>query len=83
MDLLQALREESRTEIVEQGHFMLRAESTSLVFGFVDDLSFELDPKESVIEVQSASRAGFWDLGVNRRRIERIRERFTTLLARH
>jgi uncharacterized protein (DUF1499 family) len=83
MDLKQALLEEPRTEIVDQGHFMLRAQSSSLVFGFVDDLSFELDTKEGVIEVQSASRVGFWDFGVNRRRIERIRERFTTLMARH
>ena len=83
MDLLQALREEPRTDIIEQRHFMLRAESASLVFGLVDDLSFELDPKESVIEVQSASRFGIWDFGVNRRRIEDIRERFTALMARH
>lgn len=83
MDLKQALLEEPRTDIVDQGRFRLRAQASSLVFGFVDDLSFELDAKEGVIEVQSASRVGFWDFGVNRRRIERIRERFTTLTARH
>lgn len=83
MDLKQALLEEPRTDIVDQGRFRLRAQASSLVFGFVDDLSFELDAKEGVIEVQSASRVGFWDFGVNRRRIERIRERFTKLTARH
>ncbi len=83
LDLQQALREEAGTEIVEQSGFMLRAESRSLVFGFVDDLVFELDPKEGLIEVQSASRVGFWDFGVNRRRIENIRERFSTLMSRH
>jgi uncharacterized protein (DUF1499 family) len=31
------------------------------------------------IDVRSASRTGYSDLGVNRRRVERLRERFTAL----
>lgn len=44
--------------------------------GFVDDAEFLLDPGGKVIHVRSASRAGYWDLGVNRRRIESIRKEF-------
>jgi uncharacterized protein (DUF1499 family) len=35
---------------------------------------------ESVIQVRSASRVGYSDMGVNRKRLERLRERFTALL---
>lgn len=82
-DLQRALLEEARTVVTARAQFALRAESSSLVFGFVDDLEFQLLPAEGIIEVRSASRSGFWDLGVNRRRIERIRERFNALMARH
>jgi uncharacterized protein (DUF1499 family) len=47
----------------------------------VDDLEFRLIPEEHIIDVRSASRVGYWDLGANRRRVERIRERFQALMA--
>jgi uncharacterized protein (DUF1499 family) len=40
----------------------------------VDDVEFYLDPAESVIQVRSASRLGQSDLGVNRQRVEAIRQ---------
>lgn len=46
------------------------------LLGFVDDAQFLLDRKNGVIHVRSASRTGYWDIGVNRKRIESIRERF-------
>lgn len=78
-NLRTALLEEPRTVVVSEGPWTLRAESASLVFRFVDDLEFQLIPDEHIIDVRSASRVGYWDLGVNRRRIERIRERFNAL----
>jgi uncharacterized protein (DUF1499 family) len=44
--------------------------------GFVDDVEFHADEGEKVIHLRSASRVGYWDLGVNRRRIEAIRTEF-------
>ena len=44
--------------------------------GFVDDLELRLCRKQGVIHVRSASRIGIHDLGVNRRRVERLRRRF-------
>lgn len=44
--------------------------------GFVDDVEFYLDEKDSLIQVRSASRLGESDLGANRKRIEAIRARF-------
>ncbi len=57
----------------EKGYF--RAEFKTLL-GFVDDVEFEVDASQEVIHVRSASRVGTWDLGVNRRRVERIRGAF-------
>ena len=41
--------------------------------GFVDDGEFFLDPGKGVIQVRSAARVGYSDLGKNRSRLEEIR----------
>jgi uncharacterized protein (DUF1499 family) len=55
----------------------LYAEYRSRVFGFVDDVEFLVSEKEGVIHVRSGARLGRRDFGVNRKRIESIRARFT------
>jgi uncharacterized protein (DUF1499 family) len=62
-----------RTKIVAETSDYLHAECTSAVFGFVDDLELHLRIAEGVIAARSASRLGYSDLGVNRRRIEDLR----------
>jgi uncharacterized protein (DUF1499 family) len=57
----------------------IHAEFTSFLFRFVDDVEFLLDDGSKTIHVRSASRVGYSDLGVNRRRVEEIRSRFDTL----
>jgi len=42
-------------------------------------VEFLLDDGSKTIHVRSASRVGYSDLGVNRRRVEAIRSRFDTL----
>lgn len=64
-----------RTTVTTQTSDYLRAESKSALFGFVDDLEFQWRPADRIIAVRSASRVGYWDLGVNRRRLEEIRTR--------
>ncbi len=59
--------------IVERTESYLHAECSSPVLGFIDDLQLQLRPAEGLIAVRSASRTGYWDLGVNRRRVERLR----------
>lgn len=51
----------------------LHAEFTSAVFRFVDDLDLILDNDTKHIHVRSASRTGYYDFGVNRRRVEKLR----------
>lgn len=70
------LAAEPRTTIVAEQGAYLHAEVRSLLLRFVDDLEFLLDSEQQLIHVRSASRTGYSDLGVNRRRVERIRKAF-------
>lgn len=63
-----------RVRIVAREADYLRAEARTF-FGFVDDVELHLRPDERLVAVRSASRMGWSDLGVNRRRIEEIRSR--------
>lgn len=62
-------------EVNEKGY--IKAVFTSAVFRFKDDVEFLLDPDTGVINIRSASRLGYYDFGVNRARLEKIRKLFT------
>lgn len=72
--LQRALAGQSRTVITEATGDTLHAEATSLIFRFVDDIDAILDADANLIHIRSASRVGYSDLGVNRRRIEALRK---------
>lgn len=67
-----------RTRIVEETGDYLHAECRSAWFGFVDDLELHLRPAEKIIAVRSAARLGYFDFGVNRRRVEGLRDSLTS-----
>ena len=46
------------------------------VFRFIDDVEFRMVADQNTIHVRSASRVGYSDLGLNKRRMERLRSRF-------
>ena len=71
--LIEAVKSLKRSRLVEQSDRYLHAEITSRVFRFVDDLQCLLLPDQQLIQVRSASRVGYSDLGVNRRRVEALR----------
>jgi len=48
----------------------IAATFTSSIFGFVDDFEIRIDPNEGVLHFRSASRVGYGDGGVNRKRVE-------------
>jgi uncharacterized protein (DUF1499 family) len=64
-----------RTTLVRESPYYFHAEFRTLL-GFVDDVEFYADESQQVIHLRSASRIGYWDLGVNRRRMEAIRAEF-------
>lgn len=75
-EMKRVLASRPRMTIVEESPTYLRAEATSLIFRFNDDLELLLDAKEKVFHVRSASRVGRSDLGANRKRVERIRRMY-------
>jgi uncharacterized protein (DUF1499 family) len=75
----QVLLAHKRTRIVKQTDNYIHAEVRSALFGFVDDVEF-LVAGDSRLHFRSAARKGTWDLGVNRRRMVRLRE---TLISRY
>jgi uncharacterized protein (DUF1499 family) len=62
-------------EIIKKEPGYLYAQFTTRLMKYVDDTEFWFDPAEAVIQVRSASRLGSSDLGVNRKRIEFIRQK--------
>ena len=72
--LRQVLGRRADTTIVEEKAGYLRVELRTLLF--VDDGEFLDDRSRSVIQVRSASRLGYSDLGKNRSRMEEIRSQY-------
>lgn len=53
----------------ESNHY-IAATFASKLFGFVDDLEVRVDTVNGVMHIRSASRVGYGDGGVNRKRVE-------------
>jgi len=64
-----------RTKIVSADNSDINAECRSMIFRFVDDLTLHLSPSNGIIDIRSASRTGYSDFGVNRRRVENLRKK--------
>ncbi len=73
------INQQPRTKVVETNANYLHAESTSLLFRFVDDIEFLIDESTQQIHFRSASRTGRSDLGVNRKRMEAIRKQYLSM----
>jgi uncharacterized protein (DUF1499 family) len=71
--LKQILSTLPNTRITDTADTQLHAEFRTRWFKFTDDFHAILDDERKVIEIRSASRVGYWDLGTNRRRVEMIR----------
>ena len=77
MDRLVAIvREMKRATIVSATPSYLHVEFRSALFRFVDDVEFALDDLARVIHFRSASRTGYYDFGVNRKRMKEISDRY-------
>ncbi|MGB3212319.1 MAG: DUF1499 domain-containing protein [Desulforhopalus sp.] len=66
-------------QIIESGPTYAWATFSSTIFHFVDDVELRMEPQENRIHVRSGARIGYWDLGVNRKRVEKIRKLFLEL----
>jgi uncharacterized protein (DUF1499 family) len=79
---MKIVKEMNRSKIITAEDNYIRAEFSSKLFGFVDDVEFyfpDTTSTKAIIHVRSASRVGYSDLGVNRKRIEQIRNRLKSI----
>lgn len=63
-----------RSKLVAEKPGYLHVEVRSLILRFVDHLELAADPESTRVEVRSASVIGYSDLGVNRKRVETLRQ---------
>jgi len=68
-----------RTKIVTEESNYLHVEFTSKLLGYCDDVEFYAADDGGIVDVRSASRLGYGDGGVNRRRVEAIRRKWEQL----
>ncbi|MFZ1979927.1 MAG: DUF1499 domain-containing protein [Smithella sp.] len=63
-----------RTKIIVDNDRYIHVTFTSHLMRFVDDVEFLFDDTNKQIHVRSASRMGYSDMGVNRKRVENLRK---------
>ena len=66
--------EKFQGKILEDKGNLLKVAFYSKFFGFEDIADFEIEPEKNVINIRSAAQTGWYDFGVNRKRMEKIRE---------
>jgi uncharacterized protein (DUF1499 family) len=71
--LRKAIEAAGEATFVRETDTYWKVEFRSRFFRFVDDVEFWFDRERNVVDVRSASRVGYSDFGVNRKRIEKIR----------
>ena len=74
--LIALLENSKRARLIRVETDYIHAEFRSLIFNFVDDVEFYFSSEDRIIHVRSASRTGYYDFGVNRKRVEQLRGTF-------
>lgn len=75
--LLGVIHSSPLSSVVQNEGSYVKVEFRSAIFSFVDDVEFEFDDGSKLIHFRSASRLGYYDFGVNRRRMESIGRQFS------
>jgi uncharacterized protein (DUF1499 family) len=75
--LIELLNRMPQAKIIEEYDNYVRAEFRSKWMQYVDDVEFIIDHENRHLHFRSASRVGYSDMGVNRKRIEEIRSSFS------
>ena len=71
-ELIVLLKNTPRIKIINIKEDYLHALATSRIMKFVDDIEIKKSKKGNILKVKSKSRTGFYDLGVNKRRINTL-----------
>ena len=71
-ELIEILKNTPRVKIINIKEDYIHALATSRIMKFIDDIEIKKSEKNNSLEVKSKSRTGFYDLGVNKRRINTL-----------
>ncbi|MFV0348720.1 MAG: DUF1499 domain-containing protein [Halodesulfovibrio sp.] len=74
--VLKVLAGMGHNTVEEQDERYVHAVFVSRLFHFKDDVEFFIDEAAGVVHYRSASRSGYWDFGVNRKRYETFRQQY-------
>lgn len=66
-----------RSEIVRAEENYFHFVFTSAFFRFKDDVEIYFNEAQSLIDVRSASRIGYYDFGANKKRVDNLKQHFT------
>lgn len=78
--LLEFLERTPGCEVVTVNEDYVKAVFTSKIFKFKDDVEFLFNDREKSLHFKSASRIGYYDFRVNRKRMENITNHLKTRL---
>lgn len=73
VDLSNAIESMYGGKVIRIEGTYLYAQFTSRIMRYVDDLECHYDKDKGLIQIRSASRIGYSDLGANRKRVEELR----------
>ena len=71
-ELIDILKNTPRVKIININEDYLHSIALSRVMKFIDDIEIKKSEKDNILNVKSKSRTGFYDLGVNKRRINTL-----------
>ena len=71
-ELIDIMKNTPRIKIINIKEDYVHALATSRVMKFIDDIEIKKSEKGNILKVKSKSRTGFYDLGVNKRRINTL-----------
>ena len=75
IELIQILENTPRLEIINKEKDYIHAIATSRIMKFIDDIEIKNLNQDNIFQIKSSSRLGFYDLGVNKRRVQTLRFR--------
>jgi len=73
--LSEIMKKMPRVKTITEEESYLHFEVRSIFFRFVDDVEFSHDKNAGLIHMKSAAQKGYYDFGVNRRRLEEVRKK--------
>jgi uncharacterized protein (DUF1499 family) len=77
--IIKVINSMDRTKIITKTDNYIHAEYTTKLMRFVDDVEFYFDFKNKTIHFRSASRVGYSDMGLNRKRMNEVTAIFKSL----